>query len=154
MSNKRMAGVTLVELIIAIVIVGVALAGLVAAYNRANIASADPLITQQKLAIAEATMEEVMLKPFPRATDIREAARPQFNDTDDYQGYGPTAIVDVNGGAIAGLERYRVQVAVDQPGAGGVPAIGGVPAGEARRIRVTVTGPGEAIVLTGWRTKP
>ena len=64
MSNKRrMAGVTLVELVVAMVIVGIALAGLVSVYNRASIASTDPLITQQMLAIGETMMEEVMLKP-------------------------------------------------------------------------------------------
>lgn len=149
-----MAGVTLVELIVAIAIIGVALAGLVAAYNRANVASADPLVTQQMLAIAEATMEEVMLKPFPQAGAVRQANRADFDETDDYQAFGPAPVTDVNGDAMAGMERYRVQVQVDRPGAGGVPAIAGVPSAEARRIRVTVTGQGQPISLTGWRTKP
>lgn len=154
MLNRRMAGVTLVELIVAIAIIGVALASLVAAYNRANIASADPLVTQQMLAIAEATMEEVLLKPFPQAGAVRQPNRADFDDTDDYQAYGPAVVTDVNGTAMAGMERYRVQVRVDSPGAGGAPAIGGVPSAEARRIRVTVSGPGQPIELTGWRTKP
>lgn len=137
MYARRMAGVTLVELIVAIVIVGVALAGLVVVYNRTNIASADPLATQQMLAIAEATMDDVLLKPF---TDLQPQAE--------------SAIVDVNGDPVPGLERYKVQVQVDQPGTDGVPAITGVPTSEARRIRVTVSGAGDPILLTGWRTKP
>jgi len=154
MSNRRMAGVTLVELIVAIAIMGVALAGLTAAYSRANRASADPLLTQQMLAIAEATMEEVMLKPFPQDGATRQPNRADFDDTDDYQAYGPAVVTDVNGDAMAGMDRYRVQVRVDRPGADGVPAIAGVPAAEARRVRVTVSGPGEPLELTGWRTKP
>lgn len=139
MSIKRMAGVTLVELIVAIAIVGVALAGLMAAYNRANLASVDPLVAQQMLAIAETTMEETMLKTF----DALDGAK-----------HAPSAVVDVNGDPIASLDRYKVEVRVEQPGVGGVPAITGVPAGQARRIQVVVTGPGEPMQLTGWRTRP
>ncbi|RYE70990.1 MAG: type II secretion system protein, partial [Oxalobacteraceae bacterium] len=95
MSIKRMAGTTLIELIVAIVIVGTALAGLVAAYNRANIASTDPLITQQMLAIAESMMEEVMQKPF--VAQQNQAGRLFFNDLMDYNGYGPVAVSNVNG---------------------------------------------------------
>ena len=139
MFNRRMAGVTLVELIIAIVIIGAALGGLVAAFTRANLASADPLVAQQALAIAETTMEEVMLKTF----DALDGAR-----------HAPSAVVDVNGDPIASLDRYKVEVRVEQPGVDGVPAITGVPAGQARRIQVIVTGPGEPMQLTGWRTRP
>lgn len=151
MSIKRMAGVTLVELIIAIVIVGTALAGLVAAYNRANIASADPLITQQKLAIAESMMEEIMQKPFE--VDTQAAAdRRFFNDVRDYHSYTSNGIRNVNGDAIAGLARYRVAVSVADAG------LQGVPAGESLRIRVAAGIIGapvaDDIVLTGWRTKP
>ncbi|MDY0975857.1 prepilin-type N-terminal cleavage/methylation domain-containing protein [Massilia sp. CFBP9012] len=155
---KRMSGVTLVELIVAIVIVGTALAGLVAVYNRVNTASADPLLTQQKLAIAESMMEEVMQKPFavggPATNDRRF-----FDDVRDYNNYGPAAISNVNGDAVQGLERYRVAVTVASPGAQGVPPIQGIPQGEALRIRVAVTVAGDQpdpvpVILTGWRTQP
>ena len=146
----RQAGVTLVELIVAIVIVSVALGGLMAVYNRAGTASADPLVTQQMLAIAEAMMEEVLQKPF--AVDSTAApSRAFYNDVRDYAAYGPVAVSDVNGGAIAGLERYRVAVRVDES------ALTGVPAAQALRVRVTVSDPetkATDIVLTGWRTQP
>lgn len=61
-SNAR--GVTLVELIVFIVIVGVAMAGLFAAFNTITAASADPQVRKQVLAIAESLMEEVTLMPF------------------------------------------------------------------------------------------
>lgn len=60
----RAAGVTLVELIVFIVIVGVAMAGLFAAFNTITAASADPQVRKQVLAIAESLMEEVSLMPF------------------------------------------------------------------------------------------
>lgn len=147
MSIKRMAGTTLIELIVAIVIVGTALAGLVAAYNRANIASTDPLITQQMLAIAESMMEEVMQKPF--VAQQNQAGRLFFNDLMDYNGYGPVAVSNVNGGAVPGLGRYTVQVQVNQQG------ITGVAAADAMRVQVIVRAPGaQDLRLVGWRTRP
>jgi MSHA pilin protein MshD len=62
--STRPRGVTLVELIVFIVIVGVAMAGLFAAFNTIVRASADPQVRKQALAIAESLMEEVQLMPF------------------------------------------------------------------------------------------
>jgi len=64
MSTRRAPGVTLVELVVFIVIVGVALAGLFAAFNTITAASADPQVRKQVLAIAESLMDEVALLPF------------------------------------------------------------------------------------------
>jgi MSHA pilin protein MshD len=60
----RSRGVTLVELIVFIVIVGVAMAGVFAAFNTITAASADPQVRKQVLAIAESLMDEVALMPF------------------------------------------------------------------------------------------
>jgi len=64
MCPRRFRGVTLIELIVFIVIVGVAMAGLFAAFNTVTAASADPQVRKQVLAIAESLMEEVQLMPF------------------------------------------------------------------------------------------
>lgn len=150
MSNKRrMAGVTLVELIVAIVIVGVALAGLVAAYNRASVASADPVVTQQMLAIAETMMEEVMLKPYTGDGAVG-ATRARYDEIGDYANYPAQAVTDADGQAIAGLARYSVSVTVGPLSA----ALPGVAANDARRIDVTVTHGAERLTLSGWRTRP
>lgn len=63
-SAKRQHGLTLIELIVFIVIVGVALAGVLTVLNHTTRHSADPMIRKQALAIAEAILEEVMLQPF------------------------------------------------------------------------------------------
>lgn len=148
MWNRRMAGVTLVELIIAMVIVGAALAGLVAVYSRANIASADPLVAQQMVAIAEGMMEEIMLKPYaPEGGNT--AARATFNDVRDYDKFASAGVYTVAGAKVPGLERYGVTVAVEQ-----VTLTGMAKAGDALRIRVTVTYGGESLTLSGWRTNP
>jgi MSHA pilin protein MshD len=61
--NRRQRGLTLIELIMFIVIVGVAIAGVLTVLNHTTQHSADPMIRKQMLAIAEAVLEEVMLQP-------------------------------------------------------------------------------------------
>jgi Tfp pilus assembly protein PilV len=60
----RERGLSLVELIMFIVIVGAAVAGIIAVISRTTQSSADPMVRKQALAIAEAMMEEVRLQPF------------------------------------------------------------------------------------------
>jgi type II secretory pathway pseudopilin PulG len=57
-------GVTLVELIVFIVIVSTAVAGVLMTLDISNRSSADPMIQKQALAVAEALLEEVQLQPF------------------------------------------------------------------------------------------
>lgn len=64
MSTRRARGVSLVELVVFIVIVGVAMAGIFGAFNTLTAASADPQVRKQVLAIAESLMEEIQLMPF------------------------------------------------------------------------------------------
>ena len=60
-SSER--GTSLVELIMFIVIVSVALAGILLVMNVTTRGSVDPLIHKQALAIAESLLEEVELMP-------------------------------------------------------------------------------------------
>ena len=60
--NQR--GISLIELIMFIVIVSVALAGILLVMNTVTKSSADPLIHKQALAIAESLLEEIELMPF------------------------------------------------------------------------------------------
>jgi len=87
----RSAGVTLVELVVALVIMGVALAGVVAVYASTTRASVDPVIVQQMQAIADNMMEEILLKPYapgPAAGAGAGGARVNFDDVRDYNSYG------------------------------------------------------------------
>jgi MSHA pilin protein MshD len=154
--SRHMRGVTLVELVIAIVILSAALGGLVAAFAQANRASADPVVTQQMLAIGESMMEEVLLKPYAVASnDVPSPTRAQFNDVRDFDatddaapGYTSTGIKDIDGGAIDGLGSYSVSVRVNRV------ALDSVPNGDALRVIVTVTSGARQLALTGWRTQP
>ena len=147
MSSKPNAqgGVTLVELIVAIVIISVGLAGVLAAFQQTVRGSGDPLVRKQMLAIAEEMLEEITLKPYAPATHAAPAgcARDTFNDVTDYNGYASTGICDLEGAAIATLSAYSVAVAVTDVTLGAVAA---------KRIVVTVTRGGETLQLIGWRT--
>lgn len=57
-------GATLIELVMFVVIVGVAVAGILAVYANTVRSSEDPLTRKQMLAIAEAMLEETALMPF------------------------------------------------------------------------------------------
>src|SRR5574340_1278200 len=60
----RQRGLSLIELLVFIVVVGAAVAGVLVAYNQAVKRSADPLERKQAIAIAESLLEEVELQPF------------------------------------------------------------------------------------------
>ncbi len=61
MSIKRQRGLTIIELVLFMVIMGVAAAGIIGVLNIGAKSSADPLRRKQAMLIAEAYMEEVQL---------------------------------------------------------------------------------------------
>ena len=61
---RKSAGLSLVELVMFIVIVGAAVAGIIGVIGITTRSSADPMIRKQALAVAEAVLEEVQLMPF------------------------------------------------------------------------------------------
>jgi MSHA pilin protein MshD len=136
---------TLVEMLIAIIVIGVGLTGVLAAFGAVTRSSADPLIQQQMLAIGEEMLEEIQLKPFAPAAHVAPSgcARDSFNDVADYDGYAKP-ICTIDGVAIASLASYAVSVQVQSATLAGVAA--------AKRITVTVTHGGASLVLVGWRT--
>lgn len=138
-------GLTLVELLIFIVVVGIAVAGVLSVMNATIQHSSDPLIRKQALAVAESLLDEILAREFldPDSQPV-EASRALFDDVGDYHGLSLNGISDMNGAAIAGLEAYSASVAVADAALGGVAA---------KRISVAVAGPGgETLSLTGYRT--
>lgn len=153
MSGKA-RGFTLVELIVAIVILGAALAGLLLAFNVTARASADPMTHRQMLAIAEGMLEEVLLKPYesgPGTIDPASCSRADADDIEDYDGYGSgngcAQPRDLEGTPIPELAGYAVAVTV-RKGA----TLPNVTPNDAARITVTVSHGGEAVSLVGYRT--
>jgi len=80
MTKQR--GISLIELIMFIVIVGIALAGILLVMNNVSKNSSDPLIHKQSLAIAESLLEEVELMPFTFCDpdDVNAASAATAND--------------------------------------------------------------------------
>jgi MSHA pilin protein MshD len=144
-SRHAQRGFTLVEMVIAIVVIGVGVAGVMLAFSSAVRGSGDPVVQHQLLALAEEMLEEVQLKPYAVAANAAPAgcARDTFNDVRDYAGYSKPACA-VDGTPIGGLTGYTVSVAVSATPLAGV--------GEALRIEVTAARGSDALKLVGWRT--
>lgn len=64
MSIERQRGLSIIELVLFMVIMGVAAAGIIGVLNLGTKSSADPLRRKQAMLIAEAFMEEIQLAPF------------------------------------------------------------------------------------------
>jgi MSHA pilin protein MshD len=142
-------GLTLVELVLAMVVIGVGLAGVLLAWSSVARGSADPLVQRQMQAIAEELIEEIALKPYAAAAHAApstDCARDTWNDIGDYAGYATTGrICSIDGLPIAALAGYSVRVAIEPVALGGISA--------ARRISVTVSRSGSAdLTLRTWRT--
>lgn len=118
------AGFTLVEAVIALVVIAAGAAAILLVYVNTAARSADPMVRVQAQSIAGAYMDEIMLgkycedpdppNPCSAETGGAEAgeARSTFDDVWDYDGIDedPT---DRTGTTIAGLDDYDVAVAVE-----------------------------------------
>jgi MSHA pilin protein MshD len=153
---RKCAGISLVELLVFIIVVGVAVAGVLAVMNITTQKSADPMIRKQALAIAEGMLDEVLLKDFSNPPGgftgaATPANRQYFDDVGDYNGYVSAGVYDLAGTAVPLLAAYGISVQVVDEALG--PGGAQVPAGQAKRVTVTVTAPGnETVTLSGYRT--
>jgi MSHA pilin protein MshD len=166
----------MIELVMFIMVLGIALSALLNVFAQATARSADPQLQRQALAVAESLLDEVQLMPFtfcdpddanvatatssagcaslvealgPEAGENRFST-PQFDNVNDYHGYSMTGIVDIGGSAVAGLSNFNARVSVSAVTLGSITAA----SGDALRISVTVTGPGgTAVSLDGLRTR-
>lgn len=173
-------GVSLLELIMFIVIIGAAVAGVLGVIGYAARTSVDPMVQKQALAIAEALMEEVQLQPFtycdpdddnaataldaggcattPEAMGPEGETRtgdPAFDNVNDYQvgGIGGPGLTVNPVSDLTGtvIAGLEAYSANIQVAA---QALGTVPASDAVLITVTVTGPlSTTVVLHGYRTR-
>jgi MSHA pilin protein MshD len=134
MSMRRQAGTTLIELVIAIVIVSIAVSAVLMVFSMNVGQSADPMIRYQAVAIAEAYLEEISLKAFadPGGGD-GEANRTLYDDVDDYHGLVDVGARNQFDAALPGLGDYTVSVTVTQS------ALPSILATDNYLINVTVT---------------
>ena len=153
---KKTAGMTLVELVLAIALAGLMVAGIMSSYSAIAGRSADPMIRIQAVAVAESFLEEALLKSFldpltlTRCPASPGGARDTFNNVCDYAGYSASSVTLPNGAAVTGLENYAVAISVADIASG---ELGVVPTQCALKVTVSVTSPlNESTVLTGYRT--
>lgn len=178
MSSNRQRGLSLIEVVIFIVVLGIGIAGMAVLYNQLTLASVDPVVRKQAVAIASSLMEEIQLRPFtlcdPDDPNVFTAPTPPcgtpeligaegpetrygptfFDNVSDYNGFAMGgSIQDINNATVSGLAGYSASVAIANAG-GDFPSA--VPADAALRITVTVDGPINTNVrvrLQGYRLR-
>lgn len=150
---------TLLEVLVTIVVLSIAATSIMGVFINVGKSSADPMIQQQALSIAEAYMEEILTKQFcedpplcASETGTEEANRTLYDDIQDYNGLSDSGARDqANPGAvISGLGAYNIAVTV-----GGRELTGSetITTGNSMRIDVTVSHPATgSITLSGFRT--
>lgn len=172
--SRGQHGMTLIELIVFIIIVSVALAGVLTVLNITAKSSADPMIRKQALSIAEAILEEVMLQPFTwcdpddaaaatatqyadcavaennlvaEAGESRGSTTTPWDNINDYNSATPIGS-NITGG---GSALYNATVSVERVALNGIGDTSAISA--ALLISVSVTGGGETIQLQTYRTR-
>jgi MSHA pilin protein MshD len=146
---RRERGVTLIELVIAITIVAIAVGGILGAISAFSSRSADAMVQQQAIAIAQSYLDEILQRwvTDPNGTPAN-TGRGSWDLVDQYNGLADVGAHDQYGNAVAALAGYNVSVAVTNSS-----GLGGLGAAVVRRIDVTVThAPDVTVVLTGYRT--
>lgn len=122
-------GATLVELVMAIVIISVAIAGVVGAFSLIAGRSADPLNQTRAVALAQRYMDEILARPFDEAAPAGQRYgggcrktvdtsrdRDAYRDVDDFDaidGETPSEYWLVSSGPVDGYEQFAVTVNVD-----------------------------------------
>jgi MSHA pilin protein MshD len=148
-SPPRSSGFTLIELIVAITIVAIAATTLMGAIAAISSRSADAMLQQQAIAIAQAYLDEIEQRWVvdPNGTPTN-TGRGSWDLVDQYNGLNDVGAHDQYGNAITGLSAYNVSVSVSHSS-----ALPNIPSTAARRIDVTVTtSPNVSVTLSGYRT--
>lgn len=146
-------GLTLIELIMFIIIVSVGMAGILLVINTVVKSSADPVVRKQSIAMADAVLEEILLKAYqnPAGGFVPvncDTDRWLFDDVSDYTCFdgsttarkilgsrmiaSPTVVlpdtfwarVDVSAETVSGVGMKKVTVTVTDP-SGAVYALSG-----------------------------
>lgn len=145
---------SLVELVVAIVVISISMTGTMILVDTTTRRSADPMLERQAISIAESYLEEILQKAYLDPNDgalcpAPEGNRALYDNVCDYDGLDETGARNQNGDAVVGLEDYRIAIGVDTTA-----TLGGL-SGSANVIRIdaTVTDPmGNPIRLSGYRT--
>ena len=155
-SAKSRRGFSLIELILAITVIGISVAAVMSVFVVTTQHSADPMARQQAQLIAESYLDEILIKKFydPDTNNVcpgAAEARTAYDNVCDYHGLNQ-APTNQFGAAIGALSAYNVQVSVTTSGV----TLNGVDNTSVIRIllvSVTVTGPNNtSVTLNAYRT--
>jgi MSHA pilin protein MshD len=178
----RQRGLTLIELIVFIVVVSVGLVGVLSVFNLTVRSSADPMQQKQMLAIAEAMMDEILLKdfqndpsdplntsstvgctkntaaPLPTCGTNSQVDRKNYNDVSDYDTFDTLNCCAALGGpgiyAVDGTSPISGLTAYTvHVDVGSATSLGGLSGlTVAKHIVVTVSRGSDTLTLDGFRT--
>ena len=154
---SRHAGTTLVELIIAILIISVSVIGILGVMTLTTGHSPDTMIRKQSIAIAESLMEEIELRDVSAVaatTPVNITNRLNvYHAVNDYNGFSTNGIYAADGTPVSGvnnynLSKYNVSVITSSNRGGDI----SVAVASAVQITVLVTDPmGNTTRLDGYR---
>ena len=144
MMRHAQRGMTLIEVVVATVIIAAAGGTIIGLLSTMSRRSAETMTQAQSASIANAYLQEILSRSF--ACTGTPVLRRDFTCVDHYNGIDE-APTDRFGNPVPNLSSYRVRVAVSQT------AIGPIPAADVRRVVVTVVDPfGDSTVLSGIKT--
>ena len=142
--RNRSHGATLVELVIAIVVVAIAVASVLGLLSEISVRTAAAMTATQAESIASAYLDEALSKAFTDPDLAPEVGRQNLDDVGDYN-FVDNGARDAAGNLVPGLNQYTVQISA------GLAALGAIP--DAIQVDVRVTAPNGTIsLLTGFRT--
>jgi MSHA pilin protein MshD len=151
-SRGACRGFTLIELIVAVTIVAICAVTLMGVMAAVASRSADAMLQQQAIAIAQAYLDEieqrwVAVDPTIYGT-VPDTGRSSWDLVSQYNNLNDVGAHDQFGVPIAALSAYMVSVNVSQS-----TALPGITGANALRIDVTVTTPPNvSVTLSGYRT--
>tara|TARA_B100002003_G_scaffold40594_1_gene36216 strand:+ start:3667 stop:4194 length:528 start_codon:yes stop_codon:yes gene_type:complete len=158
---NRTGGATLVELVITIVIISVAIAGVVGAFSLIAGRSADPLNQTRAVALAQLYMDEILSRKYDDMTPpggvpkyggcsiaTEEADREDYDDVDDYDAIDNVTPANADGDSLGqAYSQFKVSVSVTCAG-----SEVGLPDEDAKRIDITITDPSnQNYLFTAYR---
>lgn len=156
---KKHSAFTLIELVVAIVVLSIGATAFLTLINQATRKSIDPVIIQQANAIAQSYLEEIMLNPFcdPDLSNdcpafcsagagnvctvctASEANRSLYDDVCDYSNLTDSAgAVDRNLNPLSGLGDYNITVTVEDGSVSGPATLNTLSSSNNEVLRVDV----------------
>ena len=116
-TSRREAGTSLIELVVAIMVIAIALTGTMLVVDTTSRQSTTPMLERQALSIASAYLSEAVALDYldPETSNIcpaPEASRSLYDNVCDFDGLDQTGVRDQFDSAITGLEGHRIQVDV------------------------------------------